>query len=132
MCFTQEEPKVAQAPVGGMDLSVVGNVVSVVTQGRRIEGKEPEGRDAEALQVVELLNQALEVADAVPVAVAKGPHVRLVNDGIFVPGWLVDECLRIGRSSFPGDLGGGHERTPLDGISWWSAKIWQGATKGSS
>jgi hypothetical protein len=115
--LTQEEAKVAQAPVRRMDLAVVGNVIAVVTQGRGIEGKKPEGRDAEALQVVELLNQTLEVADPVPVAVMKGPHVGFVYDRVLVPSRLVVECLRAGGSSLPCDLGGGHERTFFDGIS---------------
>ncbi len=30
--LTQEEAKVAQVPIRGMDLAVVGNVISVVTE----------------------------------------------------------------------------------------------------
>ena len=41
--------------------------------------------DAEALQVVELLRQAREVADAVVVAVEERADVRLVDDGVLVP-----------------------------------------------
>ena len=81
----QKAPEVAQRPVGGVDLAVVGDVVAVVAQRRRIEGKKPERRHSQPLQVVELLDQSLEVADAVPVGVAEGPHVELVDDGVLVP-----------------------------------------------
>ena len=107
--LTQEVAEIAEVPVGGMDLPIVRNVVAVVTERRRIEGQEPEGGDAQALQVVELLDQTLEVADPVAVAVPKGTNVRLVNDGVLVPGGLVSECLGIGGASFSCHLGGGHE-----------------------
>ena len=83
--LAQERPKVAQRSVGRMDLAVVGDVVAVVAQRRRIEGQEPQGGDAELLQVVELLDEPTEVADAVAVAVVEGPHVQLVDDGVLVP-----------------------------------------------
>ena len=130
--LTQEVAEVAQAPVGGMDLPVVRNVVAVVTERRRIEGQEPEGGDAQALQVVELLDQTLEVADPVAVAVTKGTNVRLVNDGVLVPGGLVAQRLGIRGASFPCHLGGGHGVTATGPRSWRSARMWQGATEGSS
>ena len=38
-----------------------------------------------ACEVVELLGQAAEIADAVVVAVEEGAHVHLVDDGVLVP-----------------------------------------------
>ena len=52
----------------GIDAAVVGDVVAVVLAGARIERQQPERVDAEVLQIVELLGQAGEVADAVAVA----------------------------------------------------------------
>ena len=46
---------------------------------------EPDGRDAERLDVVEFLCEACEVPDAVARAVGEGAHVHLVDDGVFVP-----------------------------------------------
>ena len=57
--------EIVQRAVAGMDVHVVGDVVAVIAQRGRKEGKQPEARDAQVLQVVELLNQALKVADAV-------------------------------------------------------------------
>ena len=81
----EELLEVVDGAVGGVDVDVVGDVVAVVAQGRGEEGQEPEAGDAEVLQVVELGDQALEVADAVGVGVGEGADVKLVDDRVFVP-----------------------------------------------
>jgi undecaprenyl diphosphate synthase len=48
-----------------MHLAVVGDVVAVVAPGRREEGQQPDGGDAQALQRVERFRPAAEIADAV-------------------------------------------------------------------
>ena len=53
--LAQEAPEVLQRAVARMHAFVVGDVVAVVSKRRRIEGLEPDGGDAEALEVVELL-----------------------------------------------------------------------------
>ena len=45
--------------------------------------------DAELLDVVELLDQAAKVADAVVVAVEERLDVQLVDDGVLVPERIV-------------------------------------------
>ena len=79
-----------------MDVQVVRDVVAVVLERRGKEGQQPEAGDAEILQVVELLRQALEVADAVVVAVEERLDVRLVDDRVLVPERIV--VVRRGRS----------------------------------
>ena len=54
-------------------------------QRRRIERQQPDRVDAEVLDVVELLRQAAEVADAVVVAVEERLDVQLVDDRVLVP-----------------------------------------------
>src|SRR3712207_5705097 len=68
-----------------MNGGVIGDVVAVVLQRRRVEGEQPDRRDAEVLKVVELPGEAAKVADAVAVAVVEGAHVELVDDRILVP-----------------------------------------------
>jgi hypothetical protein len=75
-----------------MDVFVVRDVVAVVSQRRRIERQQPQRVDAEPLEVLELLRQAREVADAVVVAVEERAHVRLVNDCVFVPERIFAVC----------------------------------------
>jgi len=47
------------------DRAVVGDVVAAVAQRRRVERQEPEAVDAEPAEVVELVDHAAQVADAV-------------------------------------------------------------------
>ena len=67
------------------DVGVVGDVVAAVAQRRLEERRQPEAVDAEPLEVVELGGQALEVADAVAVAVLEGADQDLVEDGALEP-----------------------------------------------
>ena len=69
----------------GQDGGVVGDVVAAVAQRGLEEGRQPQAVDAQPLQVVEFGGQALEVADAVAVAVLEGPHQHLVEDGALEP-----------------------------------------------
>ena len=64
--------------VQGVDRIVVVHVVGVVG-GRGMGRGQPEGRHAQGVQVVEPLLYALEVPDAVPVAVGEGIDQELVG-----------------------------------------------------
>ena len=79
----------------GEDVGVVGDVVAAVAQRRGEERRHPEAVDAEPVQVVELLGQAAEVADAVAVGVLEGAHQDLVEDRGLEPVRLVE--VRRGR-----------------------------------
>src|SRR5215217_6754354 len=68
-----------------MDGGVVGDVIAVVAQWRGEERQEPQGRNAKALEVIQLTDQPLEVSDAVAVAVRESADVQLVDNGVFVP-----------------------------------------------
>ena len=70
---------------GGVDLPEIGDVVTVVLQGRRVDGHQPEAVDAQLLEVVELGRQADQVAVAVAAGVVETPDVDLIEDGILVP-----------------------------------------------
>ena len=69
----------------GEDVVVVGDVVAAVAQRRGEERRHPQAVDTQPLEVVELLDQALEVAGPVAVGVAEGPHQHLVEDGGLEP-----------------------------------------------
>ena len=81
----QERLEIGQRAVARMDGGVVGDVVAVIAQRRRIERQQPDDVDAEVLQVVELARQPLKIADAVVVRVKERADVRLVDDPVFVP-----------------------------------------------
>ena len=77
--------EVAHGAVGRMDAAILGDVVAVVLQRRRIERQHPQGGDAEVLQIVELLPHAFEVADPVIVGIVEGLDVRLVDQRVLEP-----------------------------------------------
>ena len=84
-----ERLEVVERAVARVDVPVVGDVVAVVFERRGEERQQPEAGDAEPLQVVELLRQPLEIADAVVVAVEERLDVRLVDDRVLVPERIV-------------------------------------------
>jgi len=81
-----EKPlEVVQRAVAGVHADVIRDVVAVVFERRGKERQQPEAGDAKALDVVELVVQPLEIADAVPVAITERLHGKLVDDDVLVP-----------------------------------------------
>ena len=68
-----------------VDRGEVGDVVPVVLQRRGVHRQQPDAVDAEVADVVEPLDHAAEVTDAVGVAVLHGLDGRLVEDGVLEP-----------------------------------------------
>ncbi len=85
MRFVEKLAEVIQRAVLRIDVRVVRDVVAVVFERRREKWQQPDGRDAQVLDVVESLRQTAKIADAVAVAVAECAHVKLVDDGVLVP-----------------------------------------------
>ena len=84
-----EGAEVRHRPVRRMDVRVVGDVVAIVTQRGGIERQQPDRGDTQVAQVVELLDQAAEVARAVAGGIPEGPEVDLVDDRVAVPGGIL-------------------------------------------
>jgi hypothetical protein len=55
--------------------AAIGDVAAEVHLGRWIEGREPDGVDAEAGQVIEVAGDAVQVADAVTIGVAETARI---------------------------------------------------------
>src|SRR5690606_11144406 len=68
-----------------IDAAVVGNVVAEVLHRRGEEWRQPDGVDVEAGDVVDLLDDAQQIADAIAVAVEKAAWVNLINDATAPP-----------------------------------------------
>src|SRR5262245_3241766 len=77
--------KVFQRAVARMNAAVIRNVISIVTERRWIHREQPQAIDAEVPEVAELSGQALEIADAITVAVSERLDVQLVDDRVLVP-----------------------------------------------
>ncbi len=92
-----EMPEVLERAVIRVDVLVIGDVVAVIAQRRRIERQQPDAGDAEARHVIELGVQPREIADAVVVGIEERLHVELVDDGVFVPKRIVGN-RDLGRS----------------------------------
>jgi hypothetical protein len=92
--LVEEEAEVVERAELGVHVGVVGDVVAVVALGRGIERQEPQGRDAEVLQIVELGGEAAEIADAVAVGVIEGSDAHLVDDRVLVPVRIANGRLR--------------------------------------
>ena len=77
--------QVAEGAQARVDAVEVGDVVAVVTVGARVERLQPQARDAQAVEAVDVLDQAAEVAAAIAVAVGVGLDVEAVDDGGLPP-----------------------------------------------
>ncbi len=87
-------------PVAGGHLVVVGDVIACIAEGRLEERVDPDPVHAQALDVVQLLEDALQVADAVSVRVEERLRIDLVEHGLVEPGRAG------GDSDLARDLGG--------------------------
>ena len=72
-----------------VDVSVVGDVVAPVEVRGGVDRRQPYAIDPEPSQVIEMLDDPPEVADAVAVRVREGPNVDLVQDPVAPPGGIV-------------------------------------------
>ena len=95
-CF-RKVLKVAESAIGGVNIGVAGDIVAVVAPGGRKEGQQPDGVDAEILQVIQLAGEAAEIAHAVVFAVIEGAHVDFINDRVLIPESVGFESGRWGR-----------------------------------
>ncbi|MBV6467903.1 MAG: hypothetical protein PGMFKBFP_03276 [Anaerolineales bacterium] len=84
--FFDEFQRVVERSVFGGDVSVVGNVVAEVALRRREERREPDGLETQLLDVIQFLNHAAQVADAVAVGVEERAGIDLIDGRFVVPG----------------------------------------------
>ena len=85
--------EVGHGAVLGIDGFVVRNVVAEVNLRRGVDGGQPDGIDAEVFKVVEVRDDAFEIADAVVVGVREASWVNLVEDGVAPPVLLMSGRL---------------------------------------
>jgi hypothetical protein len=90
--LVEEELEVGESADVRVHVGVFGDVVAVVASRRGIERQEPDGGDAEVLEVIELAGEAAQIADPVVVAVEVRTRSDLVDDRVLVPGGFVQEA----------------------------------------
>src|SRR5690349_13041634 len=81
----QQPVKIRHGPEDRMDGPVIGNVIAEVRHRRRIDRRYPYGIDSEPMEIVQLGDDAGQVADPVTVTVGKGTGIDLINDGSLPP-----------------------------------------------
>ena len=102
MRLLDELAEVAHRPVGGVDPPVVGNVIAVVAQRRRVERQDPDRCRTKFLDIIQSFDQTLEIADAVAGRILKRLDVQLVDDRVLVPFGFVANGTRRGHG--PGQV----------------------------
>ena len=96
MGLVEEGLEIVEGAVSGIDGGIIGDVVAVVAQGRRIEGEDPEGGYAQIGEIAQAAGEAGEIAEAVAVAILEAFHVGLIDDRFAVPkGFVAGFRVRI-------------------------------------
>jgi hypothetical protein len=85
VCLAQKCPEITQRAVVRVNVAIVGDVIAVVPERRRTEGQQPDRRDAEILDVIQLPGQTAKITDAVVVAVVVGADMDFVDNRLLVP-----------------------------------------------
>src|SRR6478736_6154786 len=101
-----------ERPEHRVDVAVVGDVVASVGHRRRVPRREPDRVDPEIADVREPCAYALEVADAVTVAIREAAHVDLVNRRAAPPGPTVVTGTRRSSLSVGFSRRGGRRADP--------------------
>jgi hypothetical protein len=83
--FSQEKPEIPYRPVYGLNIGVVGNIVAIVFERRRVEREKPDGSNPQVLKIIELLGYTRKITDTISITVAESTGMKLVDDGILVP-----------------------------------------------
>ena len=91
----EQAVEVRERPVLRVDVLVVGDVIAEVDLGRGVHGRDPDRIDAEGLEVIEPLRDAVEIADPVAVGILEAARIDLVDHRVLPPG------VGVGRSGCP-------------------------------
>ena len=120
----------AELAVLGKDGEEVADVVAAVAQRRLVERQQPQAVDPEPLQVVELGDNARQVAGAVVVGVVETPHQDLVEGGGAVPLRIPWNDETAGHGPSGGSAGGAVPGRGGRASGRW--RIWATRANGSS
>src|SRR5579884_1286542 len=86
MGLLKQGVQVLQGPEERMHIGIVGNVIAKIGHRRRIDGREPDGVDAEPAQVIELAGDSRQISHAIAIAIEKTAGVDLINHPRLPPG----------------------------------------------
>src|SRR5437867_5608826 len=92
----KKSTEIVECAVIWINIKIIGNVIAIITQWRWIKRQEPNGSDAQLLQIIELLNQTAKIPNAVTVAIMKSLNMQLIDDRVLVPKRIGRRCSRLG------------------------------------
>ncbi len=95
MRLRDQPVEVGAGPEEWVDRAVIADVVAEIESRRRVDRRQPDGIDAQASgpQVIEVVDDSRQVADAVAIAVGEAARVDLVDDAALPP--IVAEARRV-------------------------------------
>ena len=85
MDFFEQAIEVFHGAEDRIDAAIIGDIVSKIGHRRRIDRRDPDGVDAKLHQIVEPLQDPVQIANAVAIAVLKRARVDLVDDAVLPP-----------------------------------------------
>ena len=83
--FRRHGIEVGERPIHRINVFVVGHIVAEIYLRRREAGRDPDRVHAEIVQIPHFRSNALQVADAVVIAVGKTARIELIEDGVLPP-----------------------------------------------
>ena len=81
--------KAVQISVRGIYAVVIGNIISIIPEGRRIEGQQPNGCYPKIFQIIQFLQKAFKITYSISITVKKGFDMQFINYCIFIPVFLI-------------------------------------------
>jgi hypothetical protein len=89
----EERLEIGERAIVRIHIVVVSDVVAIIAQGGRIKREQPDRCHAKILEIIELADQAPEIAHSVAGAVLESLYVQLVDDRVFVPKGIGSEQI---------------------------------------
>src|SRR5215212_6065918 len=83
--FGNQLQYIVHAAVFGSDVGVVRNIVTEIRLRGGEEWRDPNGFEAQPLDVIQLLEDAWQISNPISIAVIKGTRVDLVNACLVIP-----------------------------------------------
>jgi hypothetical protein len=99
VCFLEKAIEILHRSENWIDAAIVSDVISEIGHGRSIDRRYPYSVDPESDQIIEPLDDAVQVPDAITVAILKRSRIDLVYHCGLPPSRIVHLMLLPGKIS---------------------------------
>ena len=90
--FRNQAVHVVEAAEDRVDILIIGDIVTVIFLRGTVNRGEPDGVDAQVLQIVQMFDDTRNITDTVSVGILKSLRVDLIDDCFFPP-FVVHVCI---------------------------------------